>query len=340
VHHTSDLFHIQQDGVQATSAGLARRTRQAEKAREQAQEQVAAVEVQHAAYEQGPRPPGRPPDWAQRIQAAQADLTQAQQALDTAQHQQQQAQTARQGINQAYHPYDLDTGTPRSPETVEADLKAHLDTLETLVQPADLSDRCRQKVRKLRGHLTNMVATITFFWGMIQLKIEALDLAPEVETGVYTALIPAFYLAEVAGKVPTAEQRHGLRQKAQQLAAPWSARAGPFQGLSNDERTLLEAVARECAQLFQRSSSCVEGRNGQLAWRHHHLHQIRPRKLKALTVVHNYFLRRSDGTTAAQRFFGTSPRDLFEWVLERVPLPGWPAPKRPTPHITGSLTWN
>jgi len=340
VHHTSDLFHIQQDGVQATSAGLARRTRQAEKTLTQVQEQVAAVEAHQATYEQGPRPAGRPPDFARRLQVAQTAVTQAQQTLDTAQHQQEQAQKARQGINQAYHPYDLNTGTPRSPETVEADLKRHMDTLDTLVQQADLSDRCRQKVKKLRGHLTNMVATITFFFMMIQLKIEALDLAPEVETAVYRDLIPACYLAEVAGKAPTAEQRHRLHHQAQQLAASWQARAGPISALTQEERTLIEAVAQECAQVFQRSSACVEGRNGQLAWHHHHLHQIRPRKLHALTVVHNYFTRRADGTTAAQRFFGAPPRDLFEWVLERVPLPGWPAQKRPTPHVTGSLTRN
>ena len=295
VHHTSDLFHIQQAGVQATSAGLARRRRAAEKALTQAQEQVAQVETAQATYVQGPRPPGRPPDFTQRLQVAQAEVAQAQSALDTTHHQQEQAREARQGINQAYHPYDLDTGAPRSPERVEADLKEHMDTLETLVQQADLSDRCRQKVRKLRGHLTNMVATITFFFSMVQLKIDALDLAPEVETAVYTALIPAFYLAEVAGKAPTAEQRHGLRQRAQPLAASWQARAGPGPELTEEERAAIETVAQECAQIFQRSSSCVEGRNGQLAWRHHHLHRIRPRKLKALTVVHNYFIRRGEG---------------------------------------------
>ena len=340
VHHTSDLFHIQQAGVQATSAGLARRARQADHALTQAREQVAEVEAAHAAYVQGPRPPGRPPDFAQHLQIAQTDLAQAHQARDTAHHQQEQAREARQGINQAYHPYDLESGAPRSPDTVETDLKRHMNTLETLAQHADLSDRCRRKLAKLRGHLTNMVATITFFFWMVQLKIEALDLAPEVETAVYTRLIPAWYLAEVARKAPTAEQRHGLRQKAQQLGASWQTRAGPFQGVSEDERASIEAVAQECAQVFQRSSSCVEGRNGQLAWRHHHLHRIQPRKLKALTVVHNYFTRRTDGTTAAERFFGTPPRDLFEWVLQRVDLPGWPARKRPTQHVTSSLTWN
>jgi hypothetical protein len=96
-------------------------------------------------------------------------------------------------------------------------------------------------------------------------------------------------------------------------------------------------VAQECAQLFQRSSSCVEGRNGQLALHHHRLHRISDRKLAALTTVHNYFIRRRDGTTAAQRFFDAKTRYLFEWVLDHVDLPGRPAQKRAQPQEMGYL---
>jgi len=82
--------------------------------------------------------------------------------------------------------------------------------------------------------------------------------------------------------------------------------------------------------LFQRSSSCVEGRHGPLSLRHHHLHQLRPHKLKVLTILHNYLIRRPDGTTAAERFFGAQPADLFEYVLDRLDVPARPAAPRST----------
>jgi hypothetical protein len=47
-----------------------------------------------------------------------------------------------------------------------------------------------------------------------------------------------------------------------------------------------------------------------------------------LTTIHNYFLRRADGTTAAERFFGSKPQDLFEWILDRIDLPARPAKQR------------
>ena len=90
----------------------------------------------------------------------------------------------------------------------------------------------------------------------------------------------------------------------------------------------LERKAQICADLFQRSSSCVEGRNGQLSLKHHALHRFTSRKLQALTVLHNYLVRRLDGTTAAERFYGTATRDLFAWLLDRLPIPARPHARR------------
>jgi Family of unknown function (DUF6399) len=70
----------------------------------------------------------------------------------------------------------------------------------------------------------------------------------------------------------------------------------------------------------------VEGRNGYgyLSQRHHANRGFSAESLKVLTIIHNFDLRRADGTTAAQRLFGHSFPNLFEWVLNNVddlPLP-------------------
>jgi len=81
--------------------------------------------------------------------------------------------------------------------------------------------------------------------------------------------------------------------------------------------------------LFARSSSCVEGRNGRLSLFHHGQTRLSAGRLRALTVVHNYVAERPDGTTAGERFFGHKPRDVFSWLLERMPDLPRPAAKRP-----------
>jgi hypothetical protein len=48
------------------------------------------------------------------------------------------------------------------------------------------------------------------------------------------------------------------------------------------------------------------------------------KRLKALTVIHNYDIKRDDGSTAAMRLFDAEFPDLFSWVLDRMgelPLP-------------------
>jgi hypothetical protein len=82
------------------------------------------------------------------------------------------------------------------------------------------------------------------------------------------------------------------------------------------------------ADVFQRSRSNVEGRNGYLSLRNHQLRGLeRPRKHTCLTAVHNFFLTRPDGATAAERFFGQKPRAMFAAIVDAVELP--PAPLSP-----------
>src|SRR5262252_7911491 len=66
-------------------------------------------------------------------------------------------------------------------------------------------------------------------------------------------------------------------------------------------------------------------------------HQLRgldhPRKRACLTAMHNFFLTRSDGTTAAEQFFGRKPRSMFAAILESVEIP--PAPLGPPRRALG-----
>ena len=49
---------------------------------------------------------------------------------------------------------------------------------------------------------------------------------------------------------------------------------------------------------------------------HHAGRGLSPQSLKVLTIIHNFDLKRADGTTAAQRLFDHRFPDLFEWVVD------------------------
>jgi len=137
-------------------------------------------------------------------------------------------------------------------------------------------------------------------------------------------LIPGYYLARAAEKASDRATRHRLRDLSQAILARARSPDGLWGTLTPQMRADLECKAQTCADLFQRSSSCVEGRNGQLSLKHHALHRFTLRKLQALTVLHNYLVCRADGTTAAERFYHAGPKDLFRWVLDRLSIPACP----------------
>ena len=72
-----------------------------------------------------------------------------------------------------------------------------------------------------------------------------------------------------------------------------------------------------CAK-YQRTSSAVEGRNGYLSGLHHAGRGLSEQQLRVLTVIHNFDLKRADGTTAAQRLFNHQFPDLFEWIVDYI----------------------
>ena len=204
--------------------------------------------------------------------------------------------------------------------------------IEEIVPEAGLSERSAAKVKKARKLLPKMVSTIAFVHSMISTKLLALELPPQLLELVSKHLVPALYLAEVASKAQRAEQRHLIAKVAAALRLELDAPDSAWQRLSRSARAHIMVIALECAHLFQRSSSAVEGRNSTLDLRHHGHHVLCPRKLAAMTVLHNFFITRADGTTAAERFFGQRPDDLFTHLLERLPPPRRPAVKRRTLH--------
>jgi hypothetical protein len=324
--HAPDLFHLQHEVAKATALPLGRQVKAAEQALADAQARLEQQYQARTAYE-SQRPPGRPPAFEQRLARAHQQVAVAECDLQHAQVHQTQAQEVLHELSAAYHPYDLDTAQIQPSGRVAERLQGCWQTLNQLARAAHLPERCQEQIRKAQRLTGSLLATLSFFFATVQAKIEALNLPLEVETAMYHSLIPAIYLERVADKTTAAD----LRQRAASLIAPLNQPGSALALLHDEERRLLEQVAIDCADLFQRSSSCVEGRNGQLALHHHARHRLSDRKLSALTAVHNYFIQRPDGTTAAQRFFGRPPAKLFAWVLKKMTLPGRPARKRPRP---------
>jgi hypothetical protein len=317
--HSPDLFHGQQDLTRATALALHRQTEAASEKLRHAEEHVAAEQRRQQEYEQQPRRPGRAPNWGIAHRVAGMVRRQAAERLTACQERQERVRQAVRGLGDDYHPFDPHSGQPLEAAEVQGRLEQRVAVVEEVVVEAQLGERGREAVGKSRRWLALLAATLTWYWVEVRRRIEELELSSSAERVVYQQLLPGLYWEAAAERGRDAEQRQRLRQLSQRLLRRARSPGGPLRRLTAEEREAVEKGVREAAGLFVRSSSCVEGRNGRLALYHHGQGPLQQERLQALTVWHNYGSERSDGTTAAERFFGSKPQPLFEWLLQRIP---------------------
>ena len=310
-HHSPDIFHVQHDISKGCSAPLALKTRHAQKEFDQAVDNLKSLEnaeQQTAALKQF------------QVEAEQQKII-AEARVAECKKQEGIIAGARRGIGHDYHPYDLKSGRARDPDQLENSLNKRFDLIEKTVKDNDLRESAVQKVEKARRVIPGLVKTLTFYWAMINVLLESAALTAPLNRIMKEILIPAEYLFLASKKGKGSASRKEIYRIATELLGKLENEK-EWLKLDQSEKDHLKKIAKEGASYFQRSSSCVEGRNGYLSLRRHGLHRLSNRKISTLTVIHNYFIKRPDGSTAADRFFGGKGRDLFEYLLENMPYPG------------------
>jgi len=328
-HHSPDLFHVQHELSKAVSAPMATKERAANKAATEAREQL--DQVQARLHSGGDEPEkrglGRPPKQPVSLEHAEQVLEVASRAHERLAQQREHVANSIRAIGHDYHFVDLERGVRRNGQLIAADIQGHIEQVRAIAQHEGLSQSCLERIDKAERVVPKMQATIAFVSGYVGQQVDQLDLTPAASFAMHAKLIPSFYLDRVA-QTRTVSDGEPLRELAERLRTPLFAPGGALGELSPEAQDQLHNEAKRLATVFQRSSANVEGRNGYLSLRNHQLRGLDlPRKRECFTAIHNFFLTRPDGTTAAERFFGQKPRSMFASILESVELP--PAPLSP-----------
>jgi hypothetical protein len=328
-HHSPDVFHVQHALSQAVCAPMAAKERAAHQAATAAQEQLDQVQahLHTAGDEPEKRGPGRPPKAPVRLEQAQQELEAARREHERlAQHRAHVAKSSR-GIGHDDHCVDLERGVRRNGHRIAADIQAHIEQVRAMAQHEGLSQSGLERMENAERVVPTMPATIAFVSGYVRQQVAQLDLTPPASFAMPAKLIPAYDLDRVA-QTRRVSDGEALRELAERLRTPLFEPGGALSQMRPEGQDQLQQRAKTLAEVFQRSSANVEGRNGSLSLRNHQLRGLDlPRKRACLTAIHHFFLTRPDGTTAAERFFGQKPRSMFASILASVELP--PAPLSP-----------
>jgi hypothetical protein len=328
-HHSPALFPVQHERVKAVSGPMAAKARAAQKAISAATEQLERLQTHSISTEDEPkkRGPGRPPQ-------APVSLEPAEQALEAAcrEHtrlaaQREQVKARIRGIGHDDHCVDLERGVRRNGRLMASDIQEHIEQMRTVAQQEERSQSCLERIEKAERVVPKMPATIECVSRYVTQQVKQLDGTPPVSFAMHAKLIPSYDLDRVA-ETRTVEGGEPLREIAERLRPSRFEPGSVFSALSPEAQNQLCNEAKRLATVLQRSSANVEGRNGSLSLRSHQLRGLDlPRTRECFTTIHNFFLTRPDGTTAAERFFGQKPRSMFAAILESVELA--PAPLSP-----------
>jgi hypothetical protein len=328
-HHSPDLFHVQHELVKAVSGPMATKERAAHQAVTEAAEQLERLQSEPQSTDDEPekRGPGRPPKTPMSREQAEQALETARREHERLAAQREQVKASIRGIGHDYHFVDLERGVRRNGHLIAADIQAHIEQVRAIAQHEGLSQSCVERIDKAERVVPKMQATIEFVSGYVRQQVAQLDVTPPVSFAMHAKLIPSYYLDRVA-QTRSVSDGAPLRELAERLRAPLAEPGGVLSALSLEAQGQLHDEAKRLAAVFQRSSSNVEGRNGYLSLRSHQLRGLDlPRKRECFTTIHNFFLTRPDGTTAAERFFGQKPCSMFAAILDVVELA--PAPLSP-----------
>jgi len=319
-HHSPDCFHVSQEISKGTSGALASTVKKAEKELDNATKETEKQICLKDQYDNQPkRPRGRRPHFEKRIESANAHQKEKSSELETAKDNQKIVHNNRREIGRCYHPYDPESGEKQDAQVISGLLESCFENINNAI--TGLSDRCKKRVDKAHRVVKDMVANVAFFFLMIEVYMDNLGISSRDRELLHDYLIPGFYLKEVARKEKDKVRKIAIYSKSQELLSIVSNNDSPYSDYSIEKIEMLEKAAEDCAYIFQRSSSCVEGRNAQLSLHHHGIHKLSDRHLKALTIVHNFYIRNRDGTTPAERFFEAKHNDLFEWLLDNLDYP-------------------
>ena len=219
-------------------------------------------------------------------------------------------------ISTCLHPFEINQNTIQTTDLVKLNLESIQATLQNIYTTHKLQDP-RNGIRKLKNQIPSLSAIVDLWWFWVDQCLADNQHEANVILWVKEYLLPAVYWQQHASRTKNPNLRNDYN--AAYIKALAFLEQHPVTiDLSKLDREQWWNWAIWMVSKFQRSSSAVEGRNGYLSQVHHNRRGLSTKRLQVSTIIHNFSLKRNDGTTAAERLFGQQFPDLFEYLVKNI----------------------
>jgi hypothetical protein len=231
------------------------------------------------------------------------------------------------------HPFSILSSNPQSSSVVETKMLASLSKIKSIKTNHKISD-LKKKLNRVENQIPDAAKQIDLWWNWVKTSLESVDMTPELKDWLLLYLLPYIYwssqLKKTRSKIIKRFYSWSIRKaKLRLMAHPLTERMLPSDRKKESEWIIW---AKNMTNTFQRTTSPVEGRNGWLSQMHFNGRGLSKKRIKSQTTIHNYFLKREDGTTACERLTGEKPDDLFEFIMENIGSLSEPRKRKSTNH--------
>lgn len=304
----ADIFHAQYDVSKWLGVGFFRKLGKACKAVNSSEKKLAALKEKESSPE--------------KIKACEQKIEWEKEQEYKLEQGKKTYSKAQQAVSEGVHPFSVQDSSKQSSSQVENALNEQARKFEEIARTHDISDPSGM-LNKFKRQFQDISSMVEAWWIWAEENVKSLALSQNGQDWALYVLLPVIYWHQQMQRCQHSEIKQTYQKAYEKSLADYASH--PFtQTLSEQESERYREWAEWMSAKFQRSSSAIEGRNGCLSQIHHCGRGLSARRLKTHTVIHNFDMKRADGTTPAERLFGTKFPDLFEWLLDEsgeLPLP-------------------
>jgi len=200
------------------------------------------------------------------------------------------------GISEDIHPFSLKDNQIKPASQVENELENRSVKVAALAEKHGLDDN-KNTVKKFRNQIKSLAVSINFWWLFVHTTLRDLGADELTNTWVTEKLLPVIYWHHQKQRTQNSVSRAKYQQA--WTRASEALKDDPLTAkITEGELQSWVDRALWMVRHFHRSSSAVEGRNGCLSQMYHNGRGFTEKRLRALTVIHNYGIKHSDGSTA------------------------------------------
>jgi len=222
-------------------------------------------------------------------------------------------------LSTSLHPFSILSANPQNSTVVEMKMQSSLSTIKTIKDNFEIPDS-QKKLDRVERQIPESAKQVDLWWSWVNTSLDSADITPELRDWLLHYLLPFIYwrsqLRKTRSKKIKRYYQISIRNAEVKLNAhPMTATLMPK---DRQKESAWVNWAQQMTNIFLRTTSAVEGRNGWLSQVHFNGRGLSEKRIESQTAIHNYFLKRDDNTTACERLTGEKPEDLFEYILKNI----------------------